>query len=82
MTPSSLVARTLRRAAWLLAGLLVAFATPALAQDPVTLRNKNATLQDKFATNQFGRPLVLESIQTAGDLRATSTPSSTIRSRW
>ena len=48
---------------------LVAFATPALAQDPATLRNKNATLQDKFASNQFGRPLVLESTQTAGDLR-------------
>ena len=69
MTPSSLVARTLGRAAWLLAGLLVAFATPALAQDPATLRNKNATLQDKFASNQFGRPLVLESTQTAGNLR-------------
>jgi len=58
-----------RRAAWLLAGLVVAVATPALAQDAATLRNKNATLQDKFASNQFGRPLVLESVQTAGDLR-------------
>ena len=69
MTSSSLAARTFRRVAWLLAGLVVAFATPALAQDPVTLRNKNATLQDKFASNQFGRPLVLESTQTAGNLR-------------
>ena len=48
---------------------LVAFASPALAQDAATLRSKNAALQDKFANNQFGRPLVLESAQTAGDLK-------------
>ena len=69
MRPQSLVERTLGRAVWLLAGLLVAFASPAIAQDPATLRNKNAAMQDKFASNQFGRPLVLESVQTAGDLR-------------
>jgi hypothetical protein len=69
LTSSSLVARALRRAASLLAALVVVFATPALAQDAATLRSKNATLQDKFASNQFGRPLVLESTQTSGNLR-------------
>jgi len=69
LRPQSLVERTLGRAVWLLAGLLVAFASPALAQDTATLRNKNAAMQDKFASNQFGRPLVLESVQTAGDLK-------------
>ncbi|MCE9657196.1 MAG: hypothetical protein K8R60_01460 [Burkholderiales bacterium] len=55
-------------AAWLLAGLLAA-ATPAVAQDAAAMRSKHAASQDKFATNQFGRPLVLESTQTSGDLR-------------
>ena len=68
MTRRPLAARTLACAAWLLAGAF-AFATPVLAQDAGTLRGKHGTLQDKFATNQFGRPLVLESTQTAGDLR-------------
>jgi hypothetical protein len=53
---------------WLLAAAL-AFPAVAIAQDANTLRAKHATLQDKYATNQFGRPLVLESTQTAGDLR-------------
>ena len=53
---------------WLLAAAL-AFPTGAIAQDASTLRSKHATLQDKYANNQFGRPLVLESTQTAGDLR-------------
>ena len=66
---SSLAAAALRRAGVLLAGLALALAMPALAQEAGALRNKNATLQDKFATNQFGRPLVLESTQTAGDLK-------------
>ena len=71
MTRRSLAAKaTLRRVAGLLAALAVSWVTvPALAQDPATLRNKNAAMQDKFASNQFGRPLVLESTQTAGDLR-------------
>jgi len=67
LTPFTLLTRALRSAAWLLAGLVVA--VPALAQDPATLRSKNAALQDKFASNHFGRPLVLESTQTAGNLR-------------
>jgi hypothetical protein len=67
---SPAAAAALRRAAGLLTALAVAFAAvPALAQDAATLQRKNATLQDKFASNQFGRPLVLESTQTAGDLR-------------
>ena len=44
-------------------------AAPASAQDAATLRARHAALQDKFASNQFGRPLVLESIQTSGDLK-------------
>ena len=41
----------------------------ASAQDAATLRARHAALQDKFANNQFGRPLVLESVQTSGDLK-------------
>ena len=62
------VARALRRSAWwLVAALLLPGA--ALAEDASALRTKHATLQEKYANNQFGRPLVLESTQTAGDLR-------------
>ena len=42
---------------------------PASAQDAATLRARHAALQEKFANNQFGRPLVLESVQTSGDLK-------------
>jgi hypothetical protein len=69
LTPFSLVAGVLRRAIWPLVVLAVTLAAPAWAQDPGALRHKNTTLQDKFASNQFGRPLVLESTQTSGDLR-------------
>ena len=41
----------------------------ASAQDAATLRARHAALQDKFANNQFGRPLVLESVETSGDLK-------------
>ena len=41
----------------------------ALAQDAGTLRQKAVAMQDRFATNPFGRPLVLESTQSSGDLR-------------
>ncbi len=68
MTRFPPAARTLGLAAWLLAGLL-ALAMPAEAQDAAAMRSKHAASQDKFATNQFGRPLVLESTQTSGDLR-------------
>ena len=50
--------------------LSVAFLPAAAsAQDAATLRARHASLQDKFANNQFGRPLVLESVQTSGDLK-------------
>jgi hypothetical protein len=41
----------------------------ASAQDAATLRARHSALQAKFANNQFGRPLVLESVETAGDLK-------------
>ena len=41
----------------------------ASAQDAATLRARHAALQDKFANNQFGRPLVLESVESSGDLK-------------
>ena len=41
----------------------------ATAQDAATLRARYSGLQAKFASNQFGRPLVLESVQTSGDLK-------------
>ena len=65
---SELAAKILRRSGWLLAAALFV-AAPATAQDANALRAKSATLQDKYASNQFGRPLVLESTQTSGDLR-------------
>ena len=60
--------RPLRRAGAVLAIALCA-SLPALAQDAATLRARHAALQDKFASSQFGRPLVLESTQTSGDLK-------------
>src|SRR5664279_3938936 len=61
-------AQILRRFAWCLAAALL-LPGAVLAQDAPALRAKHATLQEKYANNQFGRPLVLESTQTAGDLR-------------
>ncbi|MEO5883462.1 MAG: hypothetical protein ABIQ06_13675, partial [Caldimonas sp.] len=69
MTRSWFAAAALRRARWALASLAIAFALPAPAHDAGTLRSKGAALQEKFASNQFGRPLVIESTQTAGNLR-------------
>ncbi len=68
MTRRRLAACALSAAAWLLAGVFV-FAAPAYSQDLGALRAKHGALQEKFASNQFGRPLVLESTQTSGDLR-------------
>jgi hypothetical protein len=59
---------TLRRTGAVLALCLVA-TSAALAQDASTLRARQAALQDKFANNQFGRPLVLESTETSGTLK-------------
>ncbi|HSC65335.1 MAG TPA: hypothetical protein VLD35_16965 [Caldimonas sp.] len=63
----SLSSRALRAAC---VALVIAF-IPALvpAQDAATLRARHSALQDKFAHNQFGRPLVLESTETSGDLK-------------
>jgi len=41
----------------------------ASAQDAATLRTRHAALHDKFANNQFGRPLVLESTENSSDLK-------------
>jgi hypothetical protein len=60
-------ARGLGLGALLLATLLAA--APVLAQDAAALRAKQASLRDKFANNQFGRPLVLESTETSSGLR-------------
>jgi hypothetical protein len=62
-----LFARGLRLGALLLASLLAA--APTLAQDAAALRTKQASLRDKFANNQFGQPLVLESTETSTGLR-------------
>jgi hypothetical protein len=59
--------RALRGACLMLAIAVAPMA--ASAQDAATLRARHAALHDKFATNQFGRPLVLESTQTTGDLK-------------
>ncbi len=63
-SPSS---RALRAACVVLAAVLAPIA--ASAQDAATLRSRYTAMQDKFANNQFGRPLVLESAQTSGDLK-------------
>jgi hypothetical protein len=59
--------------AWRRAGAVLAIALcaslPVLAQDASALRARYTALQDKFAHNQFGRPLVLESTQSSGDLK-------------
>ena len=59
--------RFLRTACLAVAVLLAPLA--ASAQDAATLRTRHAAMQDKFQKNQFGRPLVLESVQTSGDLK-------------
>ncbi len=57
------------RAAWVAVAVSLCLITGASAQDAATLKARHAALQDKFANNQFGRPLVLESTQTADDLK-------------
>ena len=63
-----LLSSRLMRAACLTVLVAVAPAA-AFAQDAAALRARYAALHDKFANNQFGRPLVLESTQTSGDLK-------------
>jgi hypothetical protein len=57
------------RGACLVGALSLAALGAAEAQDAASLRQRQAAMQDRFATNQFGRPLVLESTQTSGDLK-------------
>ena len=62
------ISRTLRAA--FASALLLCVALPeANAQDAASLHSRVATLRDRLASNPFGRPLVLESNQTSGDLR-------------
>ncbi len=69
MHSSLLVARLIRVAAWLLAGALALPAAQAQEANANALQAHYATLHDKLANNSFGRPLVLESTQTSGDLK-------------
>ena len=64
---TSVSARFLRIAC--LAAAVLAAPLVASAQDAATLRARHAAMQDRFQKNQFGRPLVLESVQTSGDLK-------------
>ncbi|MGZ5132984.1 MAG: hypothetical protein ACXWIG_01965 [Caldimonas sp.] len=64
----ALAAKVVSCLVWLLAGAL-GLPLSAAAQDVASLNAKHASLRDKFTGNQFGRPLVLESTQTSGDLR-------------
>ena len=49
--------------------LLAGAVAIASAQDAASLRSRHGALQDKLAANQFGRPLVLESKESADDLK-------------
>jgi hypothetical protein len=62
------ILRILQRACAVLVLALLATA-PALAQDAAALHSRYTALHDKFTNNQFGRPLVLESTETSGDLK-------------
>ena len=61
------LARWWKQAAWLL--VAVGAMTTATAQDAGALRSSYAALHDRFETNAFGRPLVLDSTQTSADLK-------------
>ena len=56
-------------AAFVAIALSLSFAPTAFAQDAPTLKARYTALQDKFANSQFGRPLVLESKESSGDLK-------------
>ena len=49
--------------------LSAASPAPAAAQEAAVLRARHVALQERLASNQFGRPLMLESAQTSGDLK-------------
>ena len=56
-------------AAFVAIALSLSLAPTAFAQDAPTLKARYSALHDKFANNQFGRPLVLESKESSGDLK-------------
>jgi hypothetical protein len=61
---------TTRRVLWRAAAMLALFGTAlACAQDAASLRARHTALQESLANNQFHRPLVIESSQSAGDLK-------------
>ncbi len=45
------------------------FISAAAAQDAASLHSSYAALRDRLEHNAFGRPLVLDSVQSAGDLK-------------
>jgi hypothetical protein len=53
---------------WIFLTLLLAIASPLQAQDATSLQQRHAELKDRLASNQFQRPLILESHKTANDL--------------
>jgi hypothetical protein len=58
-----------RSLAALMAAVLLWAAGPAQAQDAAALRARHASLREALASNQFQRPLVLESTQNSNDLK-------------
>ncbi|MEO8805635.1 MAG: hypothetical protein ABI433_06110 [Burkholderiaceae bacterium] len=58
-----------RRTARRCAAVLALFSSLACAQDAASLRARHAALLDALTHNQFQRPLVIESSQSAGDLK-------------
>ncbi|HTJ07008.1 MAG TPA: hypothetical protein VL624_16805 [Caldimonas sp.] len=61
--------RSLLRALAASVAIALSLSPAAFAQDAATLKARYEALQDKFANNQFGRPLVLESKEASGDLK-------------
>ena len=55
--------------ATLFAALVSLAALPAIAQDAAALRSSYAAMHDRFESNAFGRPLVLDSTQASDDLK-------------
>lgn len=61
---------THRLVCWLCGVVAALFGTSLVcAQDAASLRARHAALQEPLARNQFQRPLVIESSQTAGNLK-------------
>ena len=61
---------THRLGCWLCGLVAALFGTGlACAQDAASLRARHVALQEQLARNQFQRPMVIESSQTAGDLK-------------